>query len=468
MSWIQKAWNLYEGYKRISIIFKNMYSLQHITLDELNNTTIVENIKNQIMSSGCLGIKFIQWYLSHTQTKEDPVSQRICTLFEDIYEQCPYHDLEHTRNIVRLDYSTELEDLFDMREFKVIASGSIGQVYLTKMKDSNLTVAVKVKHPNLELELAWFAPYLGIIKRLQTYKFIRNKLKLFFDINDFIQNLNLQIDFKNEAINASIFAENFADNHMVIIPRVHMYSTNIIVSRYEPGCGFNELTGYQRYKAMLNLTAMIHQMILIDDFTHGDLHIKNWKLRVEPDGIKIIIYDHGICTRTGNLEFNRRIWNSFITEDVSSLTGLIDEMFIGEIAGDARIELNRFCGEICEHFKTERLNLNYLLIRLLEYMSHHDLVINKVCLHIIVIISIIEHVFIQNNIITYRSVKAIDPLETVYTQRMEIINYAKCYGVYDKVRIYLEDNIDERLKNKGKINLFNTIGASNLVFTPIE
>mgnify|MGYP003324205832 CR=1 FL=1 len=62
-----------------------------------------------------------------------------------------------TKKIFKQNFNRELEDIFDMDYFEPIASGSIGQVYVTKFKDSEKKVAVKVKHPLVK----------GLAKRLK-------------------------------------------------------------------------------------------------------------------------------------------------------------------------------------------------------------------------------------------------------------------------------------------------------------
>ena len=38
----------------------------------------------------------------------------MCDFFNDIFEQCPYHSLEHTRTIFEADLTSSLENMFDM------------------------------------------------------------------------------------------------------------------------------------------------------------------------------------------------------------------------------------------------------------------------------------------------------------------------------------------------------------------
>ena len=54
---------------------------------------------------------------------------------------------------------------------------------------------------------------------------------------------------------------------------------NIIVSSFEDGSYIDEISEYQRCKVALNLLCLVHNMCMVDNFMHGDLHIKNWKVR---------------------------------------------------------------------------------------------------------------------------------------------------------------------------------------------
>jgi predicted unusual protein kinase regulating ubiquinone biosynthesis (AarF/ABC1/UbiB family) len=460
--------NLYSGFYNIKCILQNMIRLNTITIEELDDVNSINTLKNNIMQTGCIGIKFTQWYISHSQSSNDTRSTKLCNIFDDIFDQCPYHNIEHTETIFMDAFGTTLDSQFDMTFFKPIASGSIGQVYHTRMKNTNLEVVLKVKHPNVDEDIKHYSPYFKFIKKLQSIRYIRNKLKLYFDIEDFIANVNLQADFRNEVANALRFKEYFTDNDMVIIPQVHMVSQNVIISKYEPGVEMTELTDYQRYKAILNLMLFMQQTILIDDFVHGDLHIKNWRFRNDAGKLKFIVYDCGICFSSGDIVLNRQLWRSFSEDNVVAFTEIINKMFIGEITAEIQINIDAFTEDLCEYFKNCKFDVTFVVAKLMKFLYDNDLTLNKICLNMMIILSIMEHVFKKHDILSFNGLDMPDSHEVLHQQRMELINYCNIYSCYTRLKEYIElIETDYRAKSH-TFELFGSIGASNLTFTPIE
>ena len=459
---------LYTGFFNLQAIIRNVIRLHSITLPELENSGNVAVFKNDIISTGCIGIKLTQWYISHSHSINNARNQRIGQIFADVFDQCPYHDLAYTRAMVEQDFGTSADSLFDMELFKPIASGSIGQVYHTRMKHTNLEVAVKVKHPDVDANIATYVPCLKLIKKLQSYQFIRNWFKVYFDIEDFIANITLQCDFKNEVRNAQRFAENFENNEMVVIPTVHMFSNNIIVYKYESGVELADITSYQRYKAVLNLICFMKQTVVIDDFIHGDLHFKNWRFRVDNGKIKFVVYDFGICYNSGDLEFNRNFWNSFIDGDIKKFSAVINTMIVGNITPTIQHNIDQYTLETCEHFKKNKLSFSFFIENMIQLLYNNDITINKICLNLLITISVLEHIFQENNLLSYKDDILLDACEVIHQQRIEMINFCKASRSYSAILEYLE-NIEKTYKKQGKtFELFGSIKTSKMVFSPIE
>ena len=422
-----------------------MICLSTISLEHLNMPVHVEKLRSDILAAGCIGIKLTQWYISHTQAQDDRRNAKLVAIFHDIFDQCPYHSLEYSKAVFEKDFEIEMEKLFDMNIFVPIASGSIGQVYHTRMKDTQLDVVVKIKHPHVDKNVASYIPCLKVIKYLQKYRYMRNWLKLYFDIEDFISNVNLQIDFNNEVANSRVFAANFEGNPMIIVPQVYMHTSNVIVSKYEPGVQLEELTDYQRYKALLNLICFIEQTVIIDDFIHGDLHIKNWKFRHEAGKTKLVLYDCGICYSSGDHELNRGLWTSFIESDSHQLTAIINKMLLGNITPAIQANIDEFCRFTCENFKTARLDFSFIMEKLMILLCDNQITLNKTCLNMIITMTVLDHVFKQNNILSFKDENDLLPLcEIVHQQRMELINFCNVYETYENLKKYLK----EKCKNK--------------------
>ena len=248
--------------------------------------------------------------------------------FEDIFEQCPEHTIEHTeKTFYNSMCGVTLDSYVNINTFKSIASGSIGQVYYAKRKSDNLEIAIKVKHPNIKEDLDNQYEIIKFIKLVQSIKFLRNYFNLYFNIDDFLTDINLQCDFNNEANNCKKFQENFIDSSQCIIfPKIIYQSNDLLISEYIEGESFENLSDIEKYKTTINFICFFYQMLLVDNFLHGDLHCKNWKVRKIKDttkdinNIQIIVYDCGICFQNSSLELTKDFWFSLINYDTLTLS----------------------------------------------------------------------------------------------------------------------------------------------------
>ena len=329
--------NIYKIKTHIDIIYSNF--------DEINVNQIekFESLKQIIFSCGSLYIKFFQWYISKlksniidTNTEKDTDTEttknltnvrkynliKFITYFEDIFEQCPYHDIEHTKKIFYDSMNgITLDNYVDMSTFKFIASGSIGQVYYAKRILDNIEIAIKVKHPIISEDLDNQYELIKFIKFIQNIPFLRNYFNIYYNLDDFLLDINLQCNFNNEANNCKIFLENFKDSsNYIVFPKILYQSNDLLISEYIYGESFEELSDMQKYKTSINFICFFYQMLLIDNFIHGDLHCKNWKVRKnkENDNIQIIVYDCGICFQNSSLQLTTDFWFSLVNYDIDS------------------------------------------------------------------------------------------------------------------------------------------------------
>ena len=70
---------------------------------------------------------------------------------EELYEDCNYHDISHTKRLYLKYFNSNLEDDYEIQE--LLASGSIGQVYKIRNLMTDKICAMKVVHPNMKFQL---------------------------------------------------------------------------------------------------------------------------------------------------------------------------------------------------------------------------------------------------------------------------------------------------------------------------
>ena len=66
-------------------------------------------------------------------------------------------------------------------------------------------------------------------------------------------------------------------------------------------------------------------MLFVDNFIHGDLHCKNWKVKYNKDTkiTQMIIYDCGICFQNINTKLSTDFWFALINYDIEKLIDIL-------------------------------------------------------------------------------------------------------------------------------------------------
>ena len=53
--------------------------------------------------------------------------------FEDIFDNCPTHNLEDSKTIFKNNFKFDMDDILILDSLDIVASGSIGQVYKAQL-----------------------------------------------------------------------------------------------------------------------------------------------------------------------------------------------------------------------------------------------------------------------------------------------------------------------------------------------
>ena len=509
---------LYQIKKHLDIIFE----LCSCTYNE-NDITVqipMESLKQLIFDSGSLYIKFFQWYISklkaniiNPNTQEAIKLCKFIQYFEDIFEQCPYHSLEHSQQVFRDSMGVELEDYIEIDSLKPIASGSIGQVYYAKLKDINFDddvqiyeenddendeenqnykikeVAIKIKHPNIERDLEDQYELIQLVKIVQSVKYFRNRYNLFFNLDDFLTDINLQCDFNNEADNCKKFRENFKDSSdYIVFPEVVYQSEDLLISEYIEGGEFKELTDMQKRKTTINFVSFMYQMLLLDNFIHGDLHCKNWKVRENPikkdngnGNIQIIVYDCGICFQNTEVQSSNDFWFSLMKYDVDGLIKAL-KLLVEKNNNVSDEVFNYEIRKIFDNLLQKSVSTSLVMKSILDCFRINDIIVSKFLLNFTLFVCVIEEFLKGNDVIDKdkTGVCSTSMYNIINDLEFDLIAFSDvngCYkGVANMLRKHLEDKYEKYKKNminndiedfqSNEKNLFSCISLSGLVMKP--
>lgn len=495
---IYELYKLYQIYKR----------LEEFRGSELKNTSDEEldpkcnDIKKMVLSGGFIYIKFTQWIISRLRSEKSRQIKYLVTYFDDIFDNCPYHSLEDTKRIFREEFGCELEQIVHMNTLEPIASGSVGQVYRARLikpdyKCVNCNdkvfvthtgqcpvcygdlqditdVAIKIKHPDVDKQVYAKSKLFEFVGRVQKYKLLKDWLHLHVDINDFISNLTVQANFTNEAVNNRIFRNNFKGNPLIYFPLVLTNSNSALITEFVGGQTLDDIQDYTQLKCCLNYGCMVYQMILIDNFCHGDLHHKNWKIRLingtgtSADGdYQLIVYDYGICFSTQNIAFNRELIKAFKTFNTDILLDNLD----GLIVGNYDLHVAKFAREVIHKFKEDSIDIVHIMTRLNTVLAQYNCRLTTDSLNIIILVSLIDTTLRKQNLVGGHAVSGANgdllPSSNVRAKDLDVLAYARSRNAYPQLTQFLES--ENRIhRDNNKVILFGITACNGMVFDDPE
>ena len=225
-----RVYSHYRGLRSLYLFFKIAYHVKYIINEnKINDEEEINKLKNRVLECGCIGIKFTQWIISKLKGIDKDDYKFLISKFDDVFDDCCYHDFEYTKSVFEAEFNRKFEDIFDITKLEVLASGSIGQVYKTRFKkvkisNKNNDIVIKVRHPYIEHIKSYQMILIYILIGLQKFNWFKRKYHLHFNLNDFINNINKQIDFNIEAYNCSRIEKAYKDNEYVVIPKIHNFS----------------------------------------------------------------------------------------------------------------------------------------------------------------------------------------------------------------------------------------------------
>lgn len=260
-------------------------------------------------------IKLGQWAAS----RRDIFPAEMCHIMSTLHSNAPAHSMRHTRETLEGAFGHKrMEEIFDDFDEKPLGVGAIAQVYKARLKPGLIIkdddsegptfrqnirqnvdalakvspqrvpssyVAIKVLHPHVERTvrrdikiMAVFAAVLNVIPTFEWLSFPDQ-------VTQFGEMMRLQLDLRIEAANLVIFRKNFRHRTTVTfpIPYTDYSAREILVEEFAQGIplsSFLEDGGgvFQKEIADEGLDAFLH-MLLIDNFTHADLHPGNIMVR---------------------------------------------------------------------------------------------------------------------------------------------------------------------------------------------
>jgi predicted unusual protein kinase regulating ubiquinone biosynthesis (AarF/ABC1/UbiB family) len=392
----------------------------------INNTSIenISYLKIRVNECGPLGLKLLQFMIMNNilKTKE----------LDFCLENCDIHSFEDTCKIYKKDYGIDIKDHYNILSTEPIGSGSIGQVYCFYNVRLRKNVALKIKHPDIDNQVKTFTKSIKLLISIFGYFISFKEI-----INEFIDNINLQLNYYQEAMNTILLKNNFI-NENIIVPEIINVTENIIIMTYHEGKSYNELSKIKQINVSFNLIFIYLSSVLVYDWLHGDLHTGNFKI----NGDKIIIYDCGIMCSTKDLKLNKELMTVILNNNYEKLINLLTPSENYKKIENCVKEINGI------KYKTanDRLQGN------LRIIIKHGLFIDKNIIHILNAIAIFSDIlkYAVNTIAKFVYSEGESNAIMLYTY----ISLLEKTGSYIPLKNFLKEWMDSDPQNASEYNFW--------------
>ena len=278
-------------------------------------------------------------------TRPDLLPEAYLNELACLQDDAPTIPYEKIHEIVEAELGTRISKAFEEFEEKPLASASIGQVHLAKLR-SGKKVVVKIQRPNIQED---FLKDLDTLTEIAAFAVKHSKTAQQYAFNDVLEELRYillqELDYQKEAANLSKLHKNLQHFKNIIVPKpISDYSTQkVLTMEYIEGVKVTSISPFKKIEE--NYTPLVEelvkaylQQILEDGFVHADPHPGNIHLTKD---CELVLLDAGMTAR----------FSSTLRENILQLL-----MAVSKTDGDKTAELLQQISEIdkdadIEHFK---------------------------------------------------------------------------------------------------------------------
>lgn len=323
-------------------------------------------IRDSLISLGPTYIKIGQVISSRPDLFPTYVTDELISLQTNV----PSVGFEDVKTIIENEYDKNIEDIFSEIKQKPIASASIGQVHLAKLKHNNKIVVVKVQKPKIEDNILNELDVINTLLKLFEMFQIKKINDLLLVLNDSCKNIKTELDFINEKKNILLFQSIFQNSELVKIPKVYSKLTTkkVIVMEYVPGIKIDELesktSNFNGEMMSKKLMTTFILCLLQSGYLHADPHAGNISIAND----KIILYDFGIVAK-----YNINIKDALKDIFIAFLSKNTDIVINRVLENDIIFMKNSSAKSVSELSSIEYVSLYRLVNYLFEYSETLDI-----------------------------------------------------------------------------------------------
>jgi ubiquinone biosynthesis protein len=285
---------------------------------------------------------------------------------ETLQDDCPPVSLAEVRSEIERGLGRPVEELFHALEEAPLASASIAQVHLATTHAGE-RVVVKVQRPRIreqiESDLALLYYLATLLEAVVEETGVYTPTGI---IEEFDRTVHEELDFSNEARNATDMAKAARGREFLVIPRVHaeLSSGTVLTLDYVEGTKVSEVTaeaGYDLERVAKNVIEAAFRQLFEDGLFHGDPHPGN--ILVLP-GNGIALLDFGLVGRLSRVQQEALVTLivAVALRDPESVARVMNRIGvpdahspIAEFREDIRHILDRYLGLTLDEIRTATL-----------------------------------------------------------------------------------------------------------------
>ena len=271
-------------------------------------------------------IKLAQVFAARADILPEPYLSSIGTLTDQVPPLPP----GQAESVIREELGDEPGTIFDRFDPVPLAAASLGQVHRASYQGHE--VVVKVLRPGVEELVRRDLDISFRILFLLNVLFPGHQVRAITTIvSEFSKRISDELDFREEARNASTLKRNFAADPRVVVPDLveELTRRRVLVLEYVEGTRIDRLherlaAGELRLDALMTtLAEMYMKMMLEDGAFHADPHAGN--LLVDSAG-RLVLLDFGMVLQVER-ETRRRLVGAVLAAARQDVDGLINAFY---------------------------------------------------------------------------------------------------------------------------------------------
>jgi ubiquinone biosynthesis protein len=280
---------------------RNIYGITEVPSER----SLPANVRVLLQDLGPTFVKFGQVVSSRAQDMPPEWRAEMVKLQSNV----PPFPWDEARRIITRELKAPPEELYASIEREPFAAASTAQVHRATLHDGT-PVVVKVQRPDIDItmkgDLNVMRDLSGVIQRRQEWA---QDLDIKGLLNEFADNVLLELNYMNETFNARQLAYNMRSLPAIHVPAVYpaLCTSRVMTQEFVRGVKITavdklDAAGIDRTQVARDfLNAMLKQ-VLFDGFFHADPHPGNVLLDTETS--QIIFLDMGLM---GNMTQDQRL-----------------------------------------------------------------------------------------------------------------------------------------------------------------